>query len=48
VATEVTSHRFDAERYGRIVASGALRDERVALIDGGNAARRASVPRAWT
>jgi Uma2 family endonuclease len=34
VATEVSTHRFDAETYGRIVESGALEDERVELIDG--------------
>jgi Uma2 family endonuclease len=34
VATEVSQHRFDAETYGRIVASGALDDQRVELIDG--------------
>jgi Uma2 family endonuclease len=34
VATEVSTHRFDAETYGRIVESGALDDQRVELIDG--------------
>lgn len=34
MATEVSTHRFDAETYGRIVESGALDDQRVELIDG--------------
>jgi Uma2 family endonuclease len=31
---ELTLHRLDAETYGQIVASGALSEERVELIDG--------------
>jgi Uma2 family endonuclease len=34
VATEAIAHRFDAATYGRVVASGALQDQRVELIDG--------------
>ena len=34
ISTELPVHRLDAEHYGRIVASGALDEERVELIDG--------------
>lgn len=34
ISTELPVHRLDAEHYGQIVASGALDEQRVELIDG--------------
>jgi len=34
ISTALPIHRLDAEQYGQVVASGALDDQRVELIDG--------------